>query len=71
MADANLAGGLTIGTGILRYTLLPNGTCATNDTGTIAVAVGGSLTGNPVDVTVDGAGNIYTIQDIAEPGDPK
>jgi hypothetical protein len=70
MADANLAGGLTIGTGILRYTLLPNGTCATNDTGTIAVAVGGSLTGNPVDVTVDGAGNIYTIQDIAEPGDP-
>jgi len=70
MADANLAGGLTIGTGILRYTLLPNGTCATNDTGITAVAIGGSLTGNPVDVAVDGAGNIYTIQDIAEPGDP-
>jgi hypothetical protein len=69
MADATFASSQSIGLGILRYKLLPNGTCATNDTGITAVAVGGSLTGNPVDVAVDKAGNIYTIQDNPEPGD--
>jgi hypothetical protein len=70
MADTAFGRSLSIGQGILRYTLLPDGTCATNDTGVTAVAVGGSLTGNPVDVAVDRAGNIYTIQDNSDPEDP-
>jgi hypothetical protein len=70
MADAAFGSSFNIGVGILRYTLRPDGTCATNDPGMIAVAVGGSLTGNPVDVAVDRAGNIFTIQGNAEPGDP-
>jgi hypothetical protein len=69
MADATFSS-LQTGLGILRYQLLPSGVCATNDAGTIAVAVGGSLTGNPVDVALDPAGNIYTIQANADPGDP-
>jgi hypothetical protein len=70
MADATFTTATQLGLGILRYNLLANGTCATGDTGTTAVAVGGSLTGNPVDVAVDVAGNIYTIQDNPDPGDP-
>jgi Tfp pilus assembly protein PilF len=35
----------------------------------VAVAVGGSLTGNPVDVALDSAGNIYTIQGSGQPRD--
>jgi hypothetical protein len=70
MADATYTSGTQIGRGILRYNLLPNGTCATGDKGITAVAVGGSLTGNPVDVALDAAGNIYTIQNNSDPGDP-
>lgn len=69
MADAPTSG--QPGLGILRYQLLPSGVCATNDVGTAAVAVGGSLTSNPEDVAVDARGNIYTIQSLAEPGDPQ
>lgn len=59
------------GLGILRYQLLPSGICASNDLGTTAIAVGGSLTSNPADVAVDARGNIYTIQSPAESGDPQ
>ena len=69
MADATFSS-TQPGLGILRYALLPNGTCATNDMGTVAVALGGSLTGNPVDVALDSTGNIYTIQANQDPADP-
>jgi hypothetical protein len=68
MADTPMTTG-QLGLGILRYQLLPDGVCATNDVGTTAVAVGGSLTTNPEDVALDIRGNIYTIQSLAEPGD--
>jgi hypothetical protein len=71
MADTTFAfDGTLPGRGILRYSLLPNGTCATGDTGVTAVAVGGSLTRPPVDVALDAAGHIYTIQANLDPGDP-
>jgi len=70
MADTTFPFDSRIGQGILRYSLLSDGTCATNDTGTTVVAVGGSLTGNPVDVALDTNGNIYTIEFRAESGDP-
>jgi hypothetical protein len=67
MADETFTG-TQPGLGILRYDLLANGTCATGDTGITAVAVGGSLSDNPVDVALDAAGNIYTIQGNSDPG---
>jgi hypothetical protein len=70
MADAAFSTTPT-GRGILRYVLLPDGACATNDTGTTAVAVGGSLTDNPQDIALDAAGAIYTIQSRLDPGDPQ
>lgn len=70
MADAAFSTTQT-GLGILRYLLLPDGACATNDTGTTAVAVGGSLTDNPQDIALDAAGRIYTIQSRLDPGDPQ
>ena len=69
MADPTFTSGSQVGQGILRYGLGADGACATNDTGTTAVAVGGSLTGNPADVALDPAGNIYTIENRSEPGD--
>ena len=69
MADASFSDALHTGSGILRYSLLSDGTCAPNDKGTTAVARGGSLTGNPVDVALDSAGNIYTILSVTEAGD--
>jgi len=60
----------TGGLGILRYGLLPDGTCAAGDKGATAVAVGTSLTGNPYDVALDPEGNIYTILNIPSAGDP-
>ncbi len=68
MADAPLNGQL--GVGILRYPLVADGACATNEVGTTAVAVGGSLTDNPADVALDTSGDLYTIQSRSEPGDP-
>lgn len=69
MADATFSS-TKVGLGILQYPLQPNGTCALNDMGTVAVAVGGSLTSNPVDVALDSAGNIFTIQANDDPADP-
>jgi hypothetical protein len=64
MADTNS------GLGILRFSLLPDGTCAPGDKGTTAVTPGASLTGNPCDVALDSAGNIYTILNTGDAGDP-
>ena len=50
------------GSGILKYAVTADGTCATNDTGTNVVGVGGSLDSAPFDVALDRGGNIYTIQ---------
>jgi hypothetical protein len=69
MADAHQNSSTQTGLGIVRYSLLSDGTCAPGDKGTVAVAVGGSLTGNPVDVALDNSGNIYTIQGNSEVGD--
>jgi hypothetical protein len=69
MADTTFLNATPTGVGILRYSLTPAGACATNDTGKTVVAVGGSLSGNPADVALDGAGNIYTIEDRDVPGD--
>jgi hypothetical protein len=69
MADANQNSSTQTGVWILRYSLLSDGTCAPGDKGTVAVALGGSLTGNPVDVALDSAGNIYTIQCNFDVGD--
>jgi hypothetical protein len=55
--------------GILRYALTPAGTCATNDTGVQVVSAQDSLAGNPADVALDSAGNIYTIVSRLESGD--
>ncbi len=63
--------------GILRYTLTTNGTVAADDFGTTVVGVTNdvSLTNvlnlQPFDVALDKAGNIYTIQSTASPGDPR
>ena len=58
------------GLGILKYTVTADGTCATNDTGTTVVGVGGSLDYAPYDVALDKARNIYTIQNLLDTGDP-
>lgn len=69
MADAHQNSSTQAGLGILRYSLLSDGTCAPGDKGVVAVAPGGSLTGNPVDVALDNSGNIYTIQGNSDLGD--
>jgi hypothetical protein len=60
------------GFGILRYGVTADGTCATNDTGTIVVGVGvgSSLDSAPYDVALDKDGNIYTVQNLLDPGNP-
>jgi hypothetical protein len=64
-----MADGWTVpGVGILEYAVTADGTCATNDTGTAVVGVGGSLDINtsPFAVALDQSGNIYAVQ----PWDP-
>jgi hypothetical protein len=56
--------------GIIRWRVSTNGTCATNDLGTVVVASNASLTLAPVDVAVDKAGNIYTCQSVTDLLDP-
>jgi hypothetical protein len=58
------------GFGILSYAVTADGTCATNDTGTTIVGVGGSLDSAPFDVALDRRGNIYTIQSFIDAGNP-
>jgi hypothetical protein len=66
MADNNSPDGA----GILKYAVTADGTCATNDTGTTVVGVGGSLDYAPYDVALDKDGNIYTVQNLVDPGNP-
>ncbi len=56
--------------GILRYGVTADGTCATNDLGTTVVGEGGSLDAAPFDVALDPGGNIYTIQNLVDSGNP-
>jgi len=58
------------GVGILKYAVTADGTCATNDTGTTVVGVGGSLDSAPFDVALDMTGNIYAVQNLVDSGDP-
>jgi hypothetical protein len=66
MADNNSPGGV----GILKYAVTADGTCATNDTGTTVVGVGGLLDLAPFDVALDKGGNIYTVQSLVDSGNP-
>ena len=52
------------GFGILKFGVTADGTCATNDTGTTVVAVGGSLDAAPYADSLDKSGNIYCVQNI-------
>jgi hypothetical protein len=65
MTDSTVPGGV----GILKYGVTADGTCATNDTGLTVVGVGGSLDNAPYDVALDQGGNIYTVQNLIDPGD--
>ena len=56
--------------GILKFTVTADGTCATNDSGTAVVGVGGSLDIAPYAVALDKSGNIYTIQTVGGAGNP-
>jgi multisubunit Na+/H+ antiporter MnhF subunit len=56
------------GAGILKYAVTDDGTCATNDTGLTVVGVGGSLDHAPFDVALDQGDNIYTVQNLVDPG---
>jgi FlgD Ig-like domain len=67
-----MADNVPSGLGILRWQLASNGACVPNDKGTTIVGTGpntNNLSDSPVDVALDPAGNIYTIQYIF-PGDP-
>jgi hypothetical protein len=66
MTDNNSFGGL----GILKYAVTADGTCATNDTGTTVVGVGGSLDSAPFDVALDRTGNIYAVCNLRDSGNP-
>ena len=66
MTDNNSLGGV----GILKYAVIADGTCATNDTGTTVVGVGSSLDSAPFDVALDKTGNIYAVQNLVDSGNP-
>ena len=68
MADANV----TNSAGIRRWTVSPDGTLATNDTGITVVEAGTNshLSVAPYDVALDGSNQIYTIQFRDMSGDP-
>jgi hypothetical protein len=51
--------------GVVRFGLGSAGQAAPNDTGTVMVRAGGSLTENPADVALDAAGNIYVVQSVS------
>ena len=57
-----------LGAGILKFTVTADGTCATNDSGTTVVGVGGSLDLAPYAVSLDKGGNIYCVQQQSDPG---
>jgi hypothetical protein len=66
MADVNSP----LSLGILKYGVTPNGDCATNDTGTVVVGLGGDMNLPPWGVAVDKQGAIYAIQQVDNPDDP-
>jgi hypothetical protein len=84
-AGADLTGPAIIGTGtntqiwmadslstsgILKWTVTNDMTCATNDMGQTVVALGGDLSVPPYTVALDQLGNIYTVQNITDEGNP-
>lgn len=66
MADVNFPFSL----GITKYGVTPNGDCATNDTGTVVVGLGGDMNLPPWGVAVDRQGVIYTIQQVENADNP-
>jgi hypothetical protein len=60
------------GAGILKYAVTADGTCAANDTGTtvVGVGMGSSIDNAPYDVALDKGGNIYTVQNLVDSGNP-
>ena len=71
MADDRYNGGVT-SVGILRYFVSADGTCSNGDTGTVMVGTGTgtNLSLYPMDVALDKAHNIYTVQNCFSAGDP-
>ena len=59
----------SLGSGILKFGVTADGTCATNDTGTTVVGVGGSLDAAPYAVALDKSGNVYCVQNRQGQGD--
>ena len=57
-----------LGAGILKFAVTADGTCATNDTGTTMVGVGGSLDSAPYAVALDKSGNVYCVQNCQSQG---
>lgn len=55
--------------GILKYAVTTDGTCATNDTGTTGVGIGGSLDIAPYAVALDKSGNTYCVQNRPDQDD--
>ena len=57
---------LTHAFGLLKWAVTTNGTCASNDLGTVVVRGGVDLGLFPSDVSLDAAGNIYTCQPVSD-----
>ncbi len=70
MADDRFPG-FVVSLGLVRYRVTTNGTCATNDPGTVIVGTNGTpgLDQAPFDVALDQNHNIYTIQNTIVAGD--
>jgi hypothetical protein len=69
MADDRYGAGAPNSFGVIKYNITTNGTCATNDFGTVVVSLNADLALYPVDVALDTNHNIYTIQFRQNPGD--
>ena len=56
--------------GILSWRLSTNGTCTSNDLGTLIVGAGTNFTTGPTEVAVDKSGNLYVCQSVITSLDP-